>query len=743
MFKKIPFLFLLLFCTTLLFSQEKEDPTVGVVLSGGGAKGLAHIGALKILEEAGVQIDYIGGTSMGAIVGSLYAAGYTAQQLDSIFESTNFEILIQDEIPRGARTFYERNDAEKYAISLPFDNFHISFPSGLSKGQNIYNMISKLTLHHSDKTDFKDLPIPFFCVATNVETGEEVILDSGHLPQAVLASSAIPTLFSPILVDGKLLTDGGVVNNFPVEEMKKRGADIIIGVDVQDSLTDRSELRTVFEILTQISNFRTVKDMEQKIKQTDVYIDPPIAPFSVMSFDRGRKIIEAGEEAAMASIEPLREIAATQIKEEREEPEIHEIDSLYIADMRVEGNHSYPRAYVLGKLRFRYPSTISYKDFILGINNLSATGNFDRVNYKLNPINGGYILELQLEEKESKTFLQMGLHYDDLYKSGALINITKKSSLFTNDVTSLDVVLGDNFRYNVEYYWDKGFYWSVGLRSRYNSFDKSVGVDFSENASEMASNVTVNRLSIDYADLTNQVYFETFFEQVFSVGLGAEHKFLDITSETINDEETTIPSTVFDKSNYFSAFSYLKYDSFDNKYLPGKGFYFNGDFHLYFLSSDYHDNFSKFSILKGSLGYAFSPSSRLSARISAGTGFQIGNNENNSLHFFLGGYGNDFINNILPFYGYDFLEISGNSYINSMIEVDYEIFRKNHLIASANFANVENKIFSTGDWLSAPKYSGYALGYALETFMGPMEVKYSYSPEAGSSHWFFSLGFWF
>ena len=741
MCKKILFLFL--FCTSLLFSQEKNDPTVGVVLSGGGAKGLAHIGALKILEEAGVQIDYIGGTSMGAIIGSLYAAGYTANELDSIFESTNFEILIQDEIPRGARTFYERKDAEKYAISLPFDDFHISFPSGLSKGQNIYNMISRLTLHHADKTDFKDLPIPFFCVATNVETGEEVILDSGHLPQAVLASSAIPTLFSPILVDGKLLTDGGVVNNFPVEEMRKRGADIIIGVDVQDSLTDRSELRTVFEILTQISNFRTVKDMEEKIKETDVYIDPPITPFSVMSFDRGRKIIDAGEKAARSSMEQLTDIAEQQIKEIRGSVKILEVDSLYITDIRVEGNHSYPRAYVLGKLRFRYPSTVSYKDFILGINNLSATGNFDRVNYKLNPINGGYAMELQLEEKETKAFLQIGLHYDDLYKSGALINFTKKSSLFTNDVASFDFVLGDNFRYNFEYYWDKGFYWSVGLRSRYNSFDKSVGVDFAENTSGMARDINVNRLSIDYADLTNHVYIETLFEQVFSIGLGAEHKFLEVTSETINDVETTIPSTVFDRSNYFSAFSYVKFDSFDNKYLPGKGFYFNGDFHLYFLSSDYHENFSRFSTVKGSLGYAFSPTSRLSARISAGTGFHIGNNENNSLDFFLGGYGNDFINNIFPFYGYDFLELSADSYIKSMVEVDYEIFRKNHIIASANFANVEDNLYSTGDWLSMPDYSGYALGYALETFMGPLEVKYSYSPDSRSSHWFFSLGFWF
>lgn len=740
MIKKTAILFL--FFTSLVFSQEKEDLTVGLVLSGGGAKGLAHIGALKVLEEAGVQIDYIGGTSMGAIIGSLYAAGYTAHQLDSIFERTNFDILIQDELPRGSRTFYERKDAEKYVISLPFDDFNISFPSGLSRGQNVYNMISKLTLHLSDKMDFDELPIPFFCVATDIETGEEVILDNGHLPQSVLASSAIPTFFSPVLVDGRLLTDGGVVNNYPVEEMRKRGADIVIGVDVQDSLADRTELRSVFDILTQISNFRTIKAMEDKVEKTDVYIDPPIDPFGVMSFDRGRKIIETGEEAARAKMDQLIEIAASQQKEKRTKMKVANLDSLYIADIRVEGNHSYPRAYVLGKMRFRYPGTVSYTDFILGINNLSATENFNRVNYRLNPLNDGYVLELQLEEKKNKTFFQLALHYDNLYKSGALINVTKNSTLFANDVASLDFVLGDNFRYTAEYYWDKGYYWSLGLNSRYNRFDKSVSIDFATNSGEW-SEFNLNRISIDYSDFTNQVYVETLLEQVLSIGLGAEHKFLEVSSETVNDLRTTIPSTIFDKSSYLSAFSYLKYDSFDHKFLPGKGFYFNGDFHLYLLSSDYNENFSQFSVVKSSLGYAFSPTSGLSARISAGTGFHIGNNENNSLHFFLGGYGNDFINNIFPFYGYDFLELSGDSYIKSMVEVDYELFRKHHVIGSANFANVEDNLYSSGNLISPPEYSGYALGYALETFAGPMEIKYSYSPDTRNSHWFFSLGFWF
>ena len=724
------------------FSQE-DDPKVGLVLSGGGAKGLAHIGVLRVIEEAGVKIDYIGGTSMGAIIGALYAAGYTANQLDSIFHETNFNILIQDEVPRGAKTFYEKRDAEKYALTLPFDNFNVSFPSALSRGQNIYNLMSKLTLHLRDKNDFSRLPIPFFAVATDVETGEEVILDSGYLPQAISASAAIPTLFSPVLVDGRLLTDGGVVNNYPVEELRKRGANVIIGVDVQDTLATREDLKSVFGILTQINNFRTIRDMRAKSRKTDIFIDPNILPYSVMSFDKGEEIIREGEVAARQKMDELKALAARQGGSKEARKPIDIVDSLFISDVRIEGTTSYPRAYVLGKLKLRYPASVSYKDLNLGINNLSATRNFNRINYQLIPINNEFVLVLQLEEATSKTLLRLGLHYDDLYKSGALVNLTRKSLLLTNDVASLDVVLGDNFRYNFNYYIDKGFYWSLGFRTRYNSFSKGVSFDFAqENAN--VEETGINQLEVDYEDFTSQIYAETLFQQIFSIGAGAEHKYLDIVSKTIGVPSPTNPATgVFDRSSYLSTFGFLKLDSFDNKYFPSRGIYFDGDFHWYLWASDFQENFSPFSIAKGQIGYVLTPLDRVTTRISSEAGFRIGNSRNNIFDFFLGGYGNDFINNFISFYGYDFISLSGDSFIKGLAEVDYQFYKKNHLIFSANYANVGNELFGSGKWFSSPSYSGYAIGYSLDSFMGPLEVKYSMSPELKTSQWFFSIGFWF
>jgi len=735
-------LFLALFCSFFALAQ-KEEPKVGLVLSGGGAKGLAHIGVLKVLEEAGVEIDYIGGTSMGAIVGGLYAAGYTAQQLDSIFHEINFNILIQDELPRSAKTFYEKRDAEKYALTLPFDDFNISFPSAFSKGQNVYNLMSKLTLHLKEKRDFSSMPIPFFAVATDVETGEEVILDSGYLPQAISASAAIPSFFSPVMVGDRLLADGGVVNNYPVEELRRRGADIVIGVDVQDSLVGRENLKSAFEILTQISNFRTIKDMRGKIEKTDVYIDPDITSYDVISFEKGSEIIQAGEVAARKKMEELKRIAALQNGNPTVRKPIPAVDSLFISDVRIEGNTSYPRAYILGKLRLQYPETVAYEDLNFGINNLSATQNFNRINYQILPLDNGFVLVLQLEENPNKTLLRLGAHYDDLYKSAALVNLTRKSLFETNDVASLDVALGDNFRYEFNYYIDKGFYWSVGLRSRFNSFDKGVSFNFAQENAGLQG-IGVNMLQVDYRDITNQIYLETLFWEVFSLGLGLEHKNLKIISETLVAPSPEEPeSGVFDKSNYYSGFGYLKLDNFDNKYFPNEGWFFEGDFHWLLLSSGLRDDFSPFSIAKGKTEYVFSPTTRISTRISSEAGFRIGDRKNNIFDFFLGGYGNDFINNFVPFYGYDFISLSGDSFIKAKLEVDYEIFRKNHLILSANFANVSNELFTSGNWLSMPKYSGYAVGYGLETFLGPVELKYSFSPEVKENLWFISIGFWF
>ncbi|MFL1894607.1 patatin-like phospholipase family protein [Aquimarina sp. 2-A2] len=725
---------------------NQKDVKVGIVLSGGGAKGLAHIGVLKVIEDSGVRIDYIGGTSMGAIIGSLYAAGYSASTLDSIFRSVDFNELIQDDLPRRAKTFYEREDAEKYAITLPFDKFKVGLPKGLSKGQNFYNLFSRYTSHVNNVRDFDSLPIPFFCVATNIENGEQVILDKGYLPQAVSASSALPSVFSPVEIDGVLLTDGGVANNYPVEEIKKRGADIVIGVDVQDSLMTVNQLNSVTNIMLQISNFRTIKDMRDKITKTDVYIKPSIGDFTVLSFQDTEKIIKVGEEAAQNSMQLFEEIRSQQqsgtnvIK--RKQLISKTSDTIHINSLLVSGNTRYTRSYVKGKLKMKIPLTTTYQRLNEGINNLSATGNFDRVSHRLIDNETGKGLLVNVKESKNKMLLRLAVHYDDLYKTAALLNVTRKSLFLNNDVLSADLALGDNIRYNVDYYVDKGFYWSYGFKFRYNKFEKDIPYGFLTDIT-VVPNIGINNVDVEYKDYTAQVYAQTLLKQTFSLGFGVEYKNLNIFTETFGEDENLVPQTVFDDSDYIGAFSSLRFDSFDNKYFPSKGYLLSADLNGYFYSSDYNDNFNEFSIFKAKLGYAFPIRHNVSVQTEAEAGTKIGNTDLDSFDFFLGGFGAKTINNFIPFYGYDFIGFTGQSFAKVGVTVDYEIFPKNHINLAANYANAGKKLFSTGKWFENPEFTGYALGYGLETFAGPVQVKYSYSPELGESEWFFSIGFWF
>ena len=737
------FIFKILFLASFFFSlssfSQNQDsikrPKIGVVLSGGGAKGFAHIGVLKVLEQAEVKIDYIGGTSMGAVVAGLYSTGYSASQIDSIFTNTNFDELLSDYIPRTTKSFYEKRNDELYAFTLPFNKFSIGIPIALSKGMYNYNLLTKLTHSVRHIRDFNKLPIPFVCVATDIEKGKEVVLNSGYLPQALLASSAFPTLFSPIERDGNLLVDGGVTNNYPVEEVRKMGADIIIGVDVQDDLKDRKSLKDATRILVQISNLQMIESMKEKVKLTDIYLKPDISGFTVISFDQGKDIIRKGEEVAFAVYEKIKLLGSKEqykINNKKVQTDTIEINNIGISDIK-----NYTNSYVIGKLNFKKGSKITYEDLKKGINNLNATQNFSSISYSLEANNSKDDLIINLTENTTTTFLKFGFHYDGLYKSAALVNLTQKKSIFKNDVLSLDIGLGDNFRYNLDYYIDNGFHFSFGYKSRFNRFSRNVATDFN-NGNLFSQLGGINSLNYDFSDFTNQAYVQTVFMQKFLIGAGIELKHIKIKSESLEEQ-----NSVFENSDYASVFGYFKFDSYDNKYFPKKGWGFNGDIQSFLYSTDFTNQFNRFTIVKADAGITRTFAKILNFKLQTEVGMAVGEQSVHFLDFILGGYGYNTINNFRHFYGYDFMSIAADSYIKMLATVDVEFYKKHHVNFSANYANAENKLYSTGNWLSTPAYSGYALGYGLETILGPVELKYSWSPELPKGYVWFSFGFWF
>jgi len=717
--KKFFILLFLLGASTLIFAQEKEsnDVKVGLVLSGGGAKGLAHIGVLKVIDQVGVRLDYIAGSSMGAIVGGLYASGYTGKQLDSLFHTVDFPVI----------------------------DGKISLPKGISNGQNFYNFYSKVTTHVQDIEDFSKLPIPFFCTATDIETGQGLVFDKGNLPEVVVASGALPSVYSPVLYKGKLITDGGVTDNYPVEEIKRRGVELVIGVDVQDSLMTRDELNSLTDVMLQISNFRTIQEMESKRLLTDIYIRPDIKRFSVVGFDDGEAIIKEGEEKALKKLEQLKAIASSQKKDPQVNREIKPIQKIQIDGFNINKTNRYSRAYIRGKMRLKTPSKVSLEDLNEGLDNLYATKNFENIRYRIvkDPMQKN-ILNIDVKEVNTKSYFRFGLHYDNLYKSAAIVNYSRKKLLFKNDVLSIDGILGDSPRYTLDYYIDKGYYWSVGLRNYFYRFNFVFDYELARGRRDLP-NLPVNFLDLDYRDFSTQLYLETLLNESFAFRIGLEQKLLSVQTQTINVNSNDLPGTIFDETNFFGFFSDIKFDSLNDKYFPSKGVFFDGSFNAYPLSSKSVEEFDEFAIAKTRFKYAQSIGKKISILGELAGGIRLGRSEGvNSLDFLMGGFGSKIINNQIPFYGRDFFELSGDSFIKGAVTVDYKLYEKHHVNVTANYANIGNRIFNIEDWFERVGFSGYAVGYGYQSVIGPIQLKYAFSTDPGTKgQLFVSVGYWF
>lgn len=713
----------------------QKQPKVGLVLSGGGAKGLAHVSILKELEQAGVQVDYIGGTSMGSIVGGLYASGYTPDQIEEVVKKTDFLNLLQDKVERKEKPFFGREYGEKYAVTLPIKNKSLGLPLGLSKGQSVYNFLTELLAPVENIDDFSKLPIPFYCIGTDIENGEEVVIENGSLAMALRASGAFPSLLNPVEIDGRLLVDGGVVNNFPTDIMKKKGVDIIIGVSVEGRLLKRDELSSVTSLLMQIINFQMYEKTDDKIKLLDVYIKPDVIDYSVIDFDKKKEVLEEGENTAKKYRVVFDSIAKLQPKK-RARPKLNLKEKKFILDgITIKGNKNYSQDYILGRLKLVVGDSISYRETSRKIDALMATKNFSWINYKYEKRSGGKNLVLSVKEEKIRSFLRLGLHYDLLYKSAVLLNYNHKKLLFQNDELSVDIGVGDQLRYNLDYFIDNGFLTSYGFKTRYNNF----------NTGYLYNSGLING---KYEDFSTSLYFQTTFDKKFAIGIGAEHKNINASTENISPEGAI---DYFDKSNYANTFAYVKLDTYDKAMFPTNGFFVDVGF-KWFVWSDRNErlnrlidnsaSFRQFSQLGGTFGFATTFYDKLTFQYTAQGGYTLGKKEFEIFDYRLGGYNQNYINNFVPMYGYDTARLNNQSFLRSEFNLRYEVFKKHYAMFIANYARVEENIFADSNIFKNTK-SGYAIGYSVESFLGPIELKYSWSPDHSQNYWLFNLGFWF
>jgi NTE family protein len=295
-------------------AAQASRPKIGLVLGGGGARGSAHVGVLKVLEELHIPIDYIAANSMGAIVGGLYAEGMTPDQIEHELETMDWDDVFTDAPPRPDRSFRRKRDDDTYAVQarLGFSDGKVKFPFAIVQGQKFDLELSRLTLPAAHIQDFNKLPIPFHAVATDIETGRAVVLQSGDLALAIRASMAVPGAFAPVEIDGKLLVDGLVSNNVPVDVVRDMGADIVIVVDVGSGLYKRDEIKGVLDVVAQLTNILSDRNVEQQLatlKPTDILIRPALGKMSAGDFNKAKEGIDKGEQAAQAMIPELKKLS--------------------------------------------------------------------------------------------------------------------------------------------------------------------------------------------------------------------------------------------------------------------------------------------------------------------------------------------------------------------------------------------------------------------------------------------------
>lgn len=449
--------------------EVRTSPKIGVALSGGGAKGFAHIGVLKVFDEIGLPVDCITGTSMGSIVGVLYTIGYSADEIERIALRINWENLLVDKPSRRYLSMEEKMRDGRYVRSFPIRQGVVQLPAGLIRGQKIATTLSRLTwsVHHID--DFKQLPIPFACVATDIATGEAVTLDSGFLPDAIRASMAIPTVFTPIKIENHLLVDGGLIRNLPVEDVINLGAEFVIGVDVSFALLPEDKLNSFFDIITQSLSFVEAKSREKQHRLCNILIKPDVSEFTMFDFNDVTALIKRGEDAARQMLPRLQRLIDS-LNLSTDQPYQYipaQVDSIYITDLRIEGLKSISRRQILAELNMPCPKWISAEELEQIIDRVYSTQLFERVTYKLIPAMKGMKLIVRVIERSDDLF-QFGLRYDNKDKAALLLNTTFRNLIKQGSVLFLDFRLGDEHQFDTQYFIHTGLRRRLGFRARLN-----------------------------------------------------------------------------------------------------------------------------------------------------------------------------------------------------------------------------------------------------------------------------------
>ncbi len=737
--KKVNLTFILLFIIFYVPGQiidTLQRPEIGLVLSGGGAKGLAHIGVLKAMEQYHIRPDYIGGTSMGAIVGSLYAAGYSASQIDSIFHRIDFDKIMYNRLSRKYLNNFKKERGKRFVFEFPVSmhDREVQLPIGLSDSQQLFNLLASVLLPAHQTDDFSQLKIPFICMSTDIVTGKQVLYNKGFLPAAVTASALLPSIYKPLEEDHKLLLDGGIVNNYPVREVKDLGADFIIGSDVQGRILRKKDIKDMGDILNQIISFGMYKEMPFKKTITDLYIRPDISGFGITSFDKIDTIIARGQQVALQKLKEIKNLKYLQSDKPVRKLHYKIPDSLLFDRIFLTGQQNFKRDYILGKIAVRPHKKISYIDFLDGINNLIGSDNFEKVYYRFKNKNGLHHLYIDVKERPHKAFFKLGFHYNELNHINVIVNFENKRIFTNNDLLSIDVIGGNYFRYNFDYIIDNGFKLSWGFHSGLHRFSHRVdaGSLFVE------QNFQVNKLDFNFFQLSNELYFQGNLNHFLYLKMGMQHQYKELFTYVFSSEFDD--EYYFGKNHYFGNFASVNFDSRDDADLPVKGLYFKLKWSYFWYSPDYDRTFKPFSLYTAKFDWTQRLSKYMLIHPFVSMGLYYGKEYTYENIFYLGGMNlHPAYEQIIDFKPADVLSVAATKYAVFSLSPVFQ-FNKNHFLEFGGHLMFYDKSNDLISYNSTMLY-GFNVGYAFKSFLGPLRINFGRAPKLQQNIFNIALGY--
>ena len=435
-----------------LFAQR---PKVGLVLSGGGAKGISHIGILQAIDSAGLKIDYLTGTSMGSIIGGLYAIGYSGKQIEKISDGLDWDAILSNNPNYADISIDEKDEYGKYSIELGIKKFKPQIGTGLIESEELWLTLNELFLPVYNIKDFSKFNIPFKCIATDLSDGKAVVLSKGEIVTAVRSSMAIPSVFTAIDYDSTKLVDGGIIRNFPVTDIKKMGADIVIGVNLFTGLPDISKLNNMLDVFYQITQYRDAEDLVKEKKLCNLIIEPPVGKYSAGSFGASDSIMLIGKEMGKLYYPYFKHLADSLNKlypiEYSPDGRLPKTERIVIDKIDLDGIKNTSMSLLLDKIEIKEGKSYSAAQINKGFRKAYSSRYYDNVYYELKPTSDGHA-KLVCKVKESLlTQVKLGLSYHSYSGAAILANVTVRNLLLDKSRTMFKVALGEYLRFLVEH----------------------------------------------------------------------------------------------------------------------------------------------------------------------------------------------------------------------------------------------------------------------------------------------------